>query len=121
MRTRSLKQPTGDAHTRAWSGASGHHDVGEQLARCHVLNGKATEAELKYRQALETRTKLVGEEHPSTSILIKNLGECLTAMRWLSGAEFMLRTAVSLHTKVLGADYPNALKSSFSLAECIKA
>ncbi|GFR42040.1 hypothetical protein Agub_g2856 [Astrephomene gubernaculifera] len=77
--------------------------------------------EAAHQQALELRTKVLGEEHPDTISSISNLASCINAQGKYSEAEPMYRQALELHTKVLGAEHPDTISSINNLASCIDA
>jgi len=99
------------------------HDVGEQadmnllfnIAESYALLGKYREAELMYRQALDLKEKVLGEEHPSTLDSMNNLAEVLRHQGKYEEAEQMQRQTLDLK-KVLGEEHPSTLGSMNNLA-----
>ncbi len=65
------------------------------------------EAEALFRQALEIRRRLHGEEHPLVARSLNDLGAALYARGKLEAAEEALRQALALRRRLLGADHPH--------------
>ena len=100
------------------------HDIAEQanmdllfnIAGSYALLGKYREAELMYRQTLDLREKVLGEEHPSTLDSMNNLAAVLQQQGKYEEAEQMHRQTLDLREKVLGEEHPDTLASMNNLA-----
>jgi tetratricopeptide (TPR) repeat protein len=66
---------------RAGRRAPGHADLDQQHGRPAQAQGKLSEAEPYYREALEGRRRVLGDEHPDTLTSINNMGVLLQASR----------------------------------------
>ncbi|CAN5632702.1 hypothetical protein BH09PLA1_BH09PLA1_06380 [soil metagenome] len=73
--------------------------------------GKLSEAEPLYREALERYRRVLGDDHPGTLISISNMGALLQAEGKLSEAEPVLREALERSRRVLGHDRLGTLDS----------
>jgi serine/threonine protein kinase len=67
------------------------------------------------QQALATRRRLLGEEHPDTLVAINSVGILLNAQGELSEAEPYLREALEKRRRILGEEHPDTLNSLNSL------
>ena len=86
------------------------------VGECFRISGKYAEAERMYRQALELKKKVLGQEHPSTLDSMDNLALVLRRQGKYEEAERMHRQALELYTKVLGQEHPSTLDSMNNLA-----
>jgi tetratricopeptide (TPR) repeat protein len=73
--------------------------------------GRLDEAEPLFREAMESRRRMLGEEHPSTLISINNMGTLLYRQRKLSEAEPYFREAMRKSASLVGEDHPNTVAS----------
>jgi tetratricopeptide (TPR) repeat protein len=73
--------------------------------------GKLAEAEPYYRDALEKRRRVLGEEHPNTLDSISNMGVLLGSQGKLAEAEPYCRDALEKRRRVLGEDHWETLIS----------
>jgi tetratricopeptide (TPR) repeat protein len=73
--------------------------------------GKLAEAEPYYRDALEKRRRVLGEEHPDTLTSINNMGVLLESQGKLAEAEPYYRDALEKRRRVLGEEHPDTLSS----------
>ena len=80
------------------------------LARLLYDQGKLSEAEPLYREALEGRRRTLGDTHPGTLVSINNLGKLLYTQGKLSEAEPLYREAVGGAEKNLGDEHPRTVK-----------
>jgi tetratricopeptide (TPR) repeat protein len=78
--------------------------------------GKYKEAEQVYRQALQLREKVLGNEHPSTLGNMNNLALVLDSQEKYKEAQQIHRQALELREKVLGKEHPSTLDSIDNLA-----
>ncbi|KAL4745419.1 P-loop containing nucleoside triphosphate hydrolase protein [Aspergillus terricola var. indicus] len=76
-----------------------------------LVRGAFADAEVMHRQALETRTKVLGPEHPTTLDSVCHLGLVLANQGKYEEAEAMHRQALETRTKVLGLEHPSTLNS----------
>ncbi|KXZ48009.1 hypothetical protein GPECTOR_31g373 [Gonium pectorale] len=67
-----------------------------------ALEGRYTEAEPLYRQALELRQRVLGEAHPDTAASLNNLANCIDSQGRYTDAEPLYRQALDLRQRVLG-------------------
>jgi tetratricopeptide (TPR) repeat protein len=73
--------------------------------------GKQSDAEPYYRQALEGRRRVLGDDHPDTLTSINNMGFLLYSRGKLAEAEAFWRQALEGRRRVLGDDHPDTLAS----------
>ncbi|MGW6892075.1 tetratricopeptide repeat protein [Streptomyces chartreusis] len=78
--------------------------------------GQLTEAETELRAVLDTCTRELGPEHPTTLTSRNNLALALRDLGQLTEAETELRAVLNLRTRVLGPEHPNTLTSRNSRA-----
>ena len=69
--------------------------------------GRYSEAEPLYQQALELRKKLLGEEHPDVATSLNNLAGLYNNQGRNSEAEPLYQEAIIIATKTLGENHPN--------------
>ena len=72
--------------------------------------GRMEEAEGMYRQVLEGRRKVLGEEHVDTLMSMNRLAALLMQTGRMEEAEGMFRQVLEVRRKVLGEDHPHTLK-----------
>ena len=80
------------------------------------VQGKLAEAEPYYREALEKRRRVLGEEHPDTLSSINNMGLLLRDQGKLDQAEPYYSEALEKSRRVLGEEHPDTLTSMSNLA-----
>jgi serine/threonine protein kinase/Tfp pilus assembly protein PilF len=83
--------------------------------------GKLTEAEPYYRQALEGFRRALGDDHTDTLSSISNLGVLLEQQGKLAEAEPYAREALEVRRRVLGDDHPSTLFSINNLGVLLEA
>jgi tetratricopeptide (TPR) repeat protein len=83
--------------------------------------GKLDQAEPYYREALEKRRRVLGEEHPNTLISISNMGFLLHSQGNFAEAEPYVREALEKSRRVLGDEHPSTLGSIGSLGGLLRA
>ena len=85
------------------------------LASTYRNQGRWKEAEELQAKEMETRKRVLGEEHPDTLTSMDNLA--LTWKEQGRGAEAikLMEKCVQLRTLVIGADHPYTLSSSAAL------
>jgi len=98
----------GDAHPKT---IASMNEMGYLL----VSQGKRSEAEQFFREALEKRRRVLGEEHPDTLKSINNMGFLLTSQGKPSEAEPLLRGALDKFRRVLGEEHPDTLNSIITM------
>ncbi|KAH7111828.1 heterokaryon incompatibility protein-domain-containing protein [Dendryphion nanum] len=74
-------------------------------------DGRYNEAGKLFVQVMETRKKVLGDEHPSTLTSMNNLAFTLRALGQRDSAISTMRTCVSLRTQVLGTHHPHTVSS----------
>jgi tetratricopeptide (TPR) repeat protein len=77
---------------------------------------KDVEAEAMYRQALEMRKKLRGDEHLDVAQSLDNIAFVLKHQNKLKDAETILREALAIRKKLLGNEDPAVAESLSNLA-----
>jgi tetratricopeptide (TPR) repeat protein len=88
----------------------------ERIGRCERSLGKFHVAERVYRQSLEQRLIMSGEEHPQTLMTMGNIGLMLGFQsKWVE-AEKIHREELRLVKKTLGEKHPQTLVSTGNLA-----
>ena len=68
-------------------------------------------------QVVETRKRVLGEEHPDTLTSIANLAFTMREQGRVTEAIRLMAECVQLHNRVLGPKHPYALSSATALAE----
>jgi hypothetical protein len=69
--------------------------------------GRHAEAESYWREALEGRRRVLGDEHPETLVSINNMGALLRDQDKLAEAETYWREALKGRRHVLGNEHPS--------------
>ncbi|MEL6780562.1 MAG: tetratricopeptide repeat protein, partial [Cyanobacteria bacterium J06597_16] len=69
--------------------------------------GRYSEAEPLYREALEMRKRLLGDEHPDVASSLNNLAALYYNQGRYSDAEPLLIDALALFEQRLGPDHPS--------------
>jgi tetratricopeptide (TPR) repeat protein len=87
------------------------------LSRLLQAMGQLAEADPLAREALATRRRVLGDEHPDTLASINNVAQLLQAMDRLAEAEPLAREALATRRRVLGDAHPDTLTSVFNLAQ----
>jgi tetratricopeptide (TPR) repeat protein len=83
--------------------------------------GRYAEAEELYRQTLEIRRRVSGEEHPVTLRSMYNLAISLDALGRYADAEALYRQTLGVHRRVLGEEHPETPDSMRGLADVLSA
>jgi tetratricopeptide (TPR) repeat protein/tRNA A-37 threonylcarbamoyl transferase component Bud32 len=84
-------------------------------------NGRLAEAELQFRQALEWRRSVLGDEHPDTLRSINNMGGLLQAQGKPFEAEPYYREALETRRRVLGDEHHDTLTSINYMGDLLQA
>jgi tetratricopeptide (TPR) repeat protein len=71
--------------------------------------GRFDEAEPYIRDSLESRRRVLGEEHPETLSSVSRMGGILWSQGKLDAAEPYFREALDKHRRMLGEAHPNTL------------
>ena len=82
------------------------------LASTFWNQGRWKEAEELDVQVMETRKRVLGEEHPDTLTSMNNLAFTWKAQGRGAGAFKLMEECVQLQTRILGVDHPYTLSSS---------
>jgi CHAT domain-containing protein len=83
--------------------------------------GRYAEAEPLYREALEIRRRLLGEDHPYTAQSYNNFAMNLDAHGKYAEAEPLYREALEIRRRLLGEDHPYTGQSYNNVAMNMKA
>jgi tetratricopeptide (TPR) repeat protein len=84
-------------------------------------SGDAAGALPLYRRALDSRERVLGNEHPNTLLSVNNLALCMRALGDAAGALTLHRRALDGYERVLGKEHPDTLTSVNNLAGCMRA
>jgi tetratricopeptide (TPR) repeat protein len=87
-------------------------NIGEYFLKA----GKYSEAEQRYRQALELREKVLGKDHLDTLMVKNKLATSLCHQDKYEEAEPMFRQTLQVRETVFGKDHPDTLVSMNNLA-----
>jgi serine/threonine-protein kinase len=85
------------------------------LAEVHLVRGELTEAESRYRQALEMRQQLLGNDHPDVAEDMANLGQVLLHTN-LKEADSLFAQSLSISRTALPPDHPGIERALEGLA-----
>ena len=85
------------------------------LASTYMNQGRWKEAEELGVQVMETRKRMLGEEHPSTLTSMHNLAFTWKGYGRDAEAIELMEKCVLLQASVLGFDHPNTLYSAAAL------
>ncbi len=77
--------------------------------------GDYASAEPLYCEALETKRRALGTEHPDFAISLNNLAELHRSMGNYASAELLGRQALEIRRKVLGEAHPDFAASLHNL------
>jgi CHAT domain-containing protein/tetratricopeptide (TPR) repeat protein len=108
-------------HQLAW-GRGGNafisYDVARLLEQGGHFNrqGKYTEAEVLFEQALDLCERILGGDHPDTMIPLNSLAEVYIDQGRYREAEPLLDRALEVRTRLLGRDHPDTLMSTSNMA-----
>jgi tetratricopeptide (TPR) repeat protein len=100
-----------------------HPDTLGSMSNLAVLlssQGKLSEAEPLYRDALRCWRETLGETHPETLSSMNNLGNLLWQQGKLSDAEPLYRDVLRCRRETLGESHPDTLQSMNNLAVLLK-
>ena len=97
------------SHSRADDDDEEKLDLVWRSAKALYSDGRYGDAEELQMQVMETRRRVLGDEHPDTLITMANLG------RWQEAEELQVQ-AMQTRRKVLGDEHPSTLVSMANLA-----
>jgi hypothetical protein len=83
--------------------------------------GRLAEAEPFYREALETRRRVLGEEHPHTLVSIGNMGVLLHRQGKYAEAEPLLLDSHEKRARTLGDTHPLTVAAVGALVDLYTA
>jgi tetratricopeptide (TPR) repeat protein len=78
--------------------------------------GRYSEAEALYEQALPLKRQLLGENHPSLAFSLNNLAQLRHSQGRYDEAEPLFEEALAIHQRLLGAEHPSVADSLNNLA-----
>jgi tetratricopeptide (TPR) repeat protein len=88
----------------------------EKFGRCLYSDGRYNEAERSFSRVMETRTRVLGQEHPDTLTSIANLASTFWNQgRWKEAEELNMQVVETMK-RVLGQEHPSTLTSMANLA-----
>ncbi|KAF6803649.1 kinesin light chain [Colletotrichum plurivorum] len=87
------------------------------LAATYWNQGRWKEAEELFVRVMETRKRVLGEEHPSTLTSMHNLAFTWKDQERWEDAIQLLQNCVRLSGNVLGVDHPDTLSSASALSD----
>jgi tetratricopeptide (TPR) repeat protein len=96
-----------------------HPDVADSLsnlARHYYFQGKYSEAEPLFLQALELKKRLLGEAHPDVADSLSNLAQLYYSQGRYSEAEPLIFQSLDLIKRLLGETHPDVAVSLNNLA-----
>ncbi len=86
------------------------------LAFLYRSQGRYSEAESLYQQALQMKKRLLGESHPSVATSINNLAFLYRSQGRYSEAEPLYQQALEMRKRLLGESHPDVAASLNNLA-----
>jgi Tetratricopeptide repeat len=117
---RAGRASDGDEKEGAWGGASRHADQHGQPASTYRNQGRWQKAEELDVQVMETSSRVLGAEHPSTLTSMANLASTYRNQgRWQEAEELDVQV-IKTRKRVLGAEHPSTLTSMANLAWTLK-
>ncbi len=93
----------------------------DRLARTYGLQGRYSEAEPLYQQALEIRQTEQGDRHPDTATSLNNLAALYDSQGRYSEAEPLYQQALETYQTELGDRHPSTVTSLNNLATLYRA
>lgn len=81
------------------------------------LGGRWREAEQLEVQMMETRKRVLGQEHPDTLTSMHNLAYTWKTQGRVTQAVHFMEECIRLRLRILGANHPNTLSSSTTLTD----
>ncbi len=91
------------------------------LANLYYAQGRYSQAELLYQQALKIRQRQLGDDHPDVAGSLNNLANLYHAEGRYSKAKPLLQQALEIRQRQLGDDHPDVATSLHNLAELYRA
>ena len=91
----------------------------DEIADLLFAQGKYGDAENLYRNVIETRSRVLGPEHPDTLASRHRLVYALNEEEKHAEAEAEARQVVELREKILGFEHPDTLLSRYNLASAL--
>ena len=91
----------------------------DAIADLLFAQGRYGDAEKLYRSVIETRSRVVGPEHPDTLASRHRLIYALNEAEKHAEAEAEAREVVRLREKILGFEHPDTLLSRYNLASAL--
>ncbi|WP_423202526.1 CHAT domain-containing tetratricopeptide repeat protein [Microcystis flos-aquae] len=104
------KQQLGDNHPDTATSLN-------NLAALYRVQGRYSEAEPLYKQALAIWKQQLGDNHPDTAISLNNLALLYKSQGRYSEAEPLLKQALAIRKQQLGDNHPDTAQSLNNLAE----
>ncbi len=79
------------------------------LALLYSSQGRYTEAEPLYQEALSLSKKLLGQDHPDVATSLNNLALLYSSQGRYTEAEPLYQEAIAIATNTLGENHPNTV------------
>lgn len=83
---------------------------------CLYQDGQWSEAETSFRQVMENRKRILGQEHPDTILAMSNLSITLGDLGRLDEAATMKEEVLEKMRRILGEDHPSTITAMNNLA-----
>ncbi|RYP77656.1 hypothetical protein DL771_001024 [Monosporascus sp. 5C6A] len=96
-------------------------NLAHKCALTLLTDGRYNEAEELFVQVMETRKRVLGEEHPSTLTSMANLASTFWNQGRWKEAEELQANELQICSRVLGEEHPDTLTSMANLAFTLKA
>ena len=90
-----------------------------RLGELYRKDGRSTQALDAFRQSVEIRVRLLGEEHPDSLAVKSGMARLLRQLGKLDEARFLEEDVVDVRGRVLGDEHPDTLAAKAGLAQTL--